>query len=122
MKRTVCIGITALLLVTWMAPVFAGDVVIQSEPGRDRLTTFYNQHIDMEIAMAQEYISLKDTDSPKAKCFGERALKDVEFLKSQRQELVKRMLDANVGMQPYEVHYFLMNAFLEAHPEVRPLC
>jgi hypothetical protein len=79
-----------------------------------QLEIYYNDYITKKIVNCKRIASMNNVESPCVVRLIEMRSAQAKFYKKHREELVKEMVESNLGKKPHKIDYFLITKFQES--------
>ena len=82
------------------------------------LESYYNDYITKKIFKCERIALMANSKSKYIQRWAKMRDLQAKFFRNNREKLVNDMVAQNIQMKPYKVDYFLIKAFLNAHPKL----
>ena len=112
MVTKICCLVSILLV---MCVIGAALVTAQSA-SKDQLVRYYESCIMKKIFNCNAKTVLKTSRSVNLRRKADLAKRQVTFFTSNKNVLIKEMVEQEIGQKPYKVEHYLNKRFFETHP------
>ena len=80
----------------------------------DQLESYYNDYLTKKIANCERIASISTGKCSSKIRLVEMRSAQAKFYRKHRKELVKEMVESDLGKEPHKIDYFLITKFLES--------
>jgi ABC-type thiamine transport system substrate-binding protein len=102
------------LLVTLVAIVGLLLAASLAQADMSQLEMYYHDYITKKIVNCHRIASMNNVESPCVVQLIEMRSAQAKFYREHREELVKEMVESDLGKKPYKVDYFLISKFQDS--------
>ena len=102
------------LIITTVAIVGLLTAASRANADSSRLELYYNDYITKKIVHCKRIASMKNHKNSCMVRLVEMRSAQAKFYRKHREELVKEMVENDLGKEPHKVDYFLITKFLDS--------
>jgi hypothetical protein len=107
-------GAMKWLLITLMAIVGLLLAASFARADMSQLEMYYNDYITKKIVNCKRIASMNNVESPCVVHLVEMRSAQAKFYRKHREELVKEMVESNLGKKPHKIDHFLISKFQDS--------
>ena len=112
MVTKICCLVSILLVMS----VIGAALVTAQSASKDQLVRYYESCIMKKIFNCNAKTVLKTSRSVNLRQKADLATRQVTFFTSNKNMLIKEMVEQEIGQKPYKVEYYLNKRFFEMYP------
>ena len=108
--------ICCLVSILFVVSVIGAPLVTAQSASKDQLVQYYESCITKKIFNCNAKTVLKTSRSVNLRRKADLAKRQVTFFTSNKNVLIKEMVEREIGQKPYKVEHYLNKRFFETHP------
>ena len=102
------------LMITFVSIVGVLLAVSLTHADMSQLEMYYHDYITEKIVNCRRIASMKNLESPCVVRLVEMRSAQAKFYRKHRKELVKEMIESNIGKKSHKIDHFLITKFQES--------